>query len=154
LRAAVDDSDKVTWDSAFNTQSRSEVEAHCRQLGLQESWNTDGGLTVITSMHAFTDHPKTGERFYRSHIHSGGRVSAETADASETTQQRSPSGYRFENGETLTSAETATITSIFDKIECSFPWSDGDIMMLDNLQVAHGRNPFSGQREVLVALLN
>jgi len=26
-------------------------------------------------------------------------------------------------------------------------------MILDNLQVAHGRNPFTGPREIMVALL-
>ena len=33
-----------------------------------------------------------------------------------------------------------------------FPWNEGDILMLDNMQVAHGRNPFSGERKIIVSM--
>jgi alpha-ketoglutarate-dependent taurine dioxygenase len=34
----------------------------------------------------------------------------------------------------------------------SFPWQAGDAMFVDNFLVAHGRAPFTGDREVQVAL--
>jgi alpha-ketoglutarate-dependent taurine dioxygenase len=34
----------------------------------------------------------------------------------------------------------------------SFPWQPGDVLMLDNMRIAHGRSPFKGKREVLVAM--
>jgi len=33
-----------------------------------------------------------------------------------------------------------------------FPWQNGDVMMLDNMLVAHGRTPFKGARKILVAM--
>jgi len=34
----------------------------------------------------------------------------------------------------------------------SFPWQQGDILMLDNMLVAHGRAPYAGPREILVGM--
>ncbi|TLZ54349.1 MAG: TauD/TfdA family dioxygenase, partial [Gammaproteobacteria bacterium] len=32
------------------------------------------------------------------------------------------------------------------------PWQAGDLMLVDNLRTAHGREPFEGSRQVLVAM--
>jgi hypothetical protein len=34
----------------------------------------------------------------------------------------------------------------------SFPWQKGDLLMLDNMLVAHGRSPFVGPRQILVGM--
>ena len=31
-------------------------------------------------------------------------------------------------------------------------WQDGDLMLVDNVRTAHGREPFKGPREVVVAV--
>src|SRR5581483_2813839 len=36
--------------------------------------------------------------------------------------------------------------------EVTFAWKAGDILLIDNMLVAHGRRPFTGPREVLVAM--
>ena len=33
------------------------------------------------------------------------------------------------------------------------PWQNGDILMIDNILTFHGRNPYTGHRDVQVALL-
>ena len=34
----------------------------------------------------------------------------------------------------------------------TFPWRAGDLLVVDNMLVAHGRAPYSGPRRVLVAM--
>jgi alpha-ketoglutarate-dependent taurine dioxygenase len=34
----------------------------------------------------------------------------------------------------------------------SFPWRRGDVLLIDNVLVAHGRRPFRGPRRILVSL--
>ena len=33
-----------------------------------------------------------------------------------------------------------------------FPWAPGDVLAIDNMLVAHGRAPFTGQRLVLAGM--
>jgi hypothetical protein len=32
------------------------------------------------------------------------------------------------------------------------PWRNGDVMLIDNMAVSHGRDPYRGSRRVLVAM--
>jgi hypothetical protein len=34
----------------------------------------------------------------------------------------------------------------------SFPWQAGSAVLIDNLLMAHGRNPYTGPRKILVAM--
>jgi hypothetical protein len=44
------------------------------------------------------------------------------------------------------------IRDAYDRARVLFPWQTGDIMLLDNMLVAHGRMPYTGPRKVVVAL--
>lgn len=44
------------------------------------------------------------------------------------------------------------ILRVYQELEVSFPWERGDVMLLDNILAAHARNPFRGERELLVAM--
>jgi alpha-ketoglutarate-dependent taurine dioxygenase len=44
------------------------------------------------------------------------------------------------------------ILEVYKSLEVSFPWKERDILLLDNLLTAHGRNPFSGERRMFVAM--
>lgn len=149
--------DQIGWDEAFYADTREEVEARCRELGMIPSWNEDGSLTLVEVTKPFTVHPKTGERFYRANLHvnnaydDGGLAEIQ---AKIRASQKRPTGHYLSNGEMLSREESNKIVSLFEEIELAWQWQDGDVMILDNLQVVHGRNPFDGPREVMVALLD
>lgn len=43
-------------------------------------------------------------------------------------------------------------TQAYEKAQVVFPWEAGDVLMLDNMLVAHGREPIARERTVLVAM--
>lgn len=149
--------DNRGWDQAFETDDRTEVESICRDLGTQPIWHDDGSLTLVTDMDVFTTHPMTGERFYRSYIHT--QAAFEGAERRELTEalrskQKMPSQQLTRKGEPFPAERAAQINALFDAATVAWPWQAGDIMILDNLAVAHGRAPYRGEREVQVGMLD
>lgn len=151
IAAAANNPDKVPWDHAFGTLVRSEVDASCAAMDMSAIWNEDGSLTVVNEVDPFAVHPITGETIYRSTVHSGGRLAGSVAD---TTGQAFPTGSSFADGSRLSEAQTGAIKAVLDEATVGWPWQQGDLMILDNLLVAHGRNPYQGEREIQVSLLD
>jgi hypothetical protein len=53
------------------------------------------------------------------------------------------------------SAAAATVEQIYEAYrqeQVAFDWQTGDILMLDNMLCAHGREPFVAPREIAVAM--
>jgi alpha-ketoglutarate-dependent taurine dioxygenase len=41
---------------------------------------------------------------------------------------------------------------VYREAAVCFAWQKGDLLMVDNMLVAHGRAPFTGPRRILVAM--
>tara|TARA_R110002111_G_scaffold262444_2_gene338549 strand:+ start:24586 stop:25623 length:1038 start_codon:yes stop_codon:yes gene_type:complete len=146
------------WDVAFETEDQDEVSRLCAQRGLEPIWNEDGSLTVVNRTAAVVTHPQTKQKLYRSNLHiytvnsNMEGLDAEIIRRLRETQKR-PSGTFLGNGESLTPEENLHFTAFLDRQTRAWRWKDGDVMILDNLQVWHGRNPYEGSRDVQVAML-
>jgi alpha-ketoglutarate-dependent taurine dioxygenase len=156
-KRVTDHPDKRGWDDAFSTEDEAEVEQHCAAMGMRPIWNQDGTLTLITDLEPFATHPVTGERFYRLQIHTN--KAFETPERIAVTRalrasQKIPSGHSMGNGEPLPDEDCETIRQLYCDVTVEWPWQAGDVMILDNLIVNHGRNPYEGTRDTQVALLD
>lgn len=145
----------MPWATSFDTDDRAEVERLCRGLGREAIWNANGSLTTVARFPAFTIHPATGERVYRANLHAVRQPFVDTSAEAEELRsfQAVPSGNYFGDGTPLNDAEWAGLSAIIDEETREWVWAAGDVMILDNLLVGHGRNPFRGERETQVALL-
>lgn len=155
---ALDDSyadmDQRGWNQAFFTDERADVERICAGKGLRPLWHDDGSLTVFNDLEPFVTHPATGQKLYRSVIHMRPQVEDEARSQAYRRHQKYRTGASLGNGERLSEDEVAQMEALCDRFTHQWPWRDGDVMILDNLQVWHGRNPYRGPREVQVALLD
>lgn len=46
----------------------------------------------------------------------------------------------------------ADIRQAYEEEKTMFLWREQDILMLDNMSVAHAREPYTGERNVVVAM--
>jgi len=64
-----------------------------------------------------------------------------------------PYDTTFGDGEPFDPADVQSLYPILDRLEVDFAWRNGDLMLLDNFYTFHGRSPFTGDRDVQVALI-
>jgi hypothetical protein len=63
-----------------------------------------------------------------------------------------PRNCLYGDGSAIEESALHEICAVYERLEVSFPWQSGDILLVDNVLTAHARNPFAGRRELLVAL--
>ena len=63
-----------------------------------------------------------------------------------------PFTTRFGNGEPIGEDVVNLINNAYTAHTVSEPWQAGDVMVVDNIRTAHGREPYQGDREVVVGM--
>jgi alpha-ketoglutarate-dependent taurine dioxygenase len=147
----------LDWQTVFRTSDGGEVEARCAREGLAVEWK-DGGRILRTSCRrpAVVRHPVSGEPSWfnqAQHWHVA-CLDPETRDSIRAafTPDDLPRDCRYGDGSAITDAEMEHVLAIYRQLEVCFPWQTGDVVLVDNVLTAHGRNPFAGERRILVAL--
>ncbi len=146
---------------AFLTDSRDRVESLCAERGLDWEWLQDGSLTVTHIGPATVRHPRTGERLWfnqasTQHVNARSVGSATLKTLRREYGQRPawPYDIRFGDGQPMTESDLIPVYDALAAEEVRFEWRRGDVLWIDNLRVAHGRNPYRGPRDIQVALLD
>jgi hypothetical protein len=63
-----------------------------------------------------------------------------------------PNNTYYGDGSRIETAVLDHLREVYHRKTACFSWVRSDILMLDNMLVAHGRFPFRGAREILVAM--
>ena len=63
-----------------------------------------------------------------------------------------PRNVYYGDGSPIEDSVVGTIKDLYDRLAISFRWQEHDVLMLNNMLVAHSRNAFSGSRKIVVAL--
>ena len=59
----------------------------------------------------------------------------------------------FGDGSPIEDAHMDAAVRISDEISADVAWQQGDVVLVDNFLVMHGRRPFQGKRRVLASLI-
>ncbi|HXQ70501.1 MAG TPA: TauD/TfdA family dioxygenase, partial [Pyrinomonadaceae bacterium] len=101
-------------------------------------------------------HPRTGETVWFNHavffnIHSLEKSARESLRAGIDDFDL-PFNTFYGDGSTIAPADIEQIYEAYRQEQIAFDWETGDILMLDNMLCAHGREPFVAPREIAVAM--
>lgn len=146
----------LDWQTVFKTSERAEVERICAETSVEFEWKDDGGLRTRAVRPAVVKHPQTGEACWftqAQHWHTACLDAATRKSLySIYAEEDLPRACYYGDGTRIEDALMDEILAVYQKLEVSFRWQERDILMLDNVLTAHARNPFTGERRLLVAM--
>jgi alpha-ketoglutarate-dependent taurine dioxygenase len=144
------------WQHVFNTDDRAAVEKYAAARGLRLDWRGADGLRTVAVRDAVHTHPVTGERVWFNHatfFHPSTQAPDVRNGLSEIFEDADlPTNTLFGDGSPIPDETAAHLRDCYRKSTVRFDWMRGDILMIDNMLAAHGREPFSGPRKIAVAM--
>jgi alpha-ketoglutarate-dependent taurine dioxygenase len=165
------------WDELFQSGDRDVVERKAIEQGLNCEWLDGDRLRLVNSQPATRVHPATGEAVWFNHVQVFHVASAALEYRRILRRQRSARAAFFaaltasltafkrrlvaperqgmhatfgDGGEIPLAAVRHLVETIWNNLVIE-PWRQGDVLAIDNRSTGHGRMPFTGPREVLVA---
>lgn len=146
----------LPWQEVFQTQSPAEVEAFCRDHEISVEWLSEGRLRTRQVCQAVARHPKTGRMlwFNQAHLFHVSSLESEVREAMLEVfgQDELPRNTFYGDGSPIEEAVLEEIRRIYREEQVAFPWEQGDVLLLDNMAVAHGRTSYTGQRKIRVGM--
>ncbi len=146
----------VSWQDFFHTEDKAVVEQTCRQHGVEWEWTSDGGLRTKQVCPAIIKHPKTGDWVFFNQIQLHHISYLEPAVRNSLIEvlgmERVPRNVYFGDGSPIEDESAAEIGMLYEQTSIRFSWQNEDLLMLDNMLVAHARLPFVGPRKIVVAM--
>jgi len=165
------------WDALFGTEDREEIERICEQNDFSAQWIEGDRLRLIHFQAATRPHPADGRPIWFNHsqvFHPSqargeyrriaeryGRLKMRTLSvvaSALSAMERAVNGEdglamncTYGDGSPISFAEMEAVRDAIWKNMRIVPWERGDILLLDNFRVAHGRMPYKGPRQIHVA---
>lgn len=146
----------LPWQTVFQTNDQAVVEEYCSKNAIEFEWKLGDRLRTRQIRPAIAQHPITGAKLWFNHaafFHiSTLPVCIRQALLSEFTEAELPHNTYYGDGSPIELCVLDKIRRAYHQETVVFPWQVGDILLLDNMSISHGRNPFVGSRKVVVGM--
>ncbi|BAZ11501.1 amino acid adenylation domain protein [Calothrix sp. NIES-4071] len=146
----------VSWQDFFRTTDKAVVENYCKKAKIEFEWLANNGLKTRQIRQAIAQHPYTKEAVFFNQIQLH-HISCLNPTVRESLlsifgENSLPRNVYYGDGSPIEDAVMSEINQVYRQATISFPWQQGDVLMLDNMLTAHGRFPYQGQRKIVVAM--
>jgi len=147
------------WTEVLQVETAAQAEAACAAVGCEAVWEDDGSLSMRYRSPGFVRHPVTGEDVWFAQVQGMHFNAARLEDNYAELVAAFPRGrprpveILFGDGAEIPDELVTPLYPILDGLAVNLPYERGDIMLLDNIYTAHGREPYTGHRDVQVGLV-
>jgi alpha-ketoglutarate-dependent taurine dioxygenase len=146
----------VSWQRFFGTEDKSVVEESCHKADMTCEWTSNDGLRIRQRCQAVLRHPKTGELsfFNQVQLHHVHCLEPAVRQSLLSIFKRDdlPRHVYYGDGSPIEDSVMDHVGEVYEKHAVRFQWQQGDMVSLDNMLVAHARDPYVGPRKIVVAL--
>lgn len=146
----------LDWRTAFGTESQEDVARYCAANRIEHEWLEDGSLRTTQNRSAIIRHPVTGEEVWFNHVAFWNEWALDPDIREVLLNEFGRNGLPFNtaigNGEPLSKADITALDEAYAAATVRESWQPGDLMIVDNILAAHGREPYRGDRRIVVAM--
>lgn len=135
-----------SWRSTLSTDDKSAAEDKLRKLCYQWEWLEQDSLRVTTAVLSAVRETDNGRQVFFNQLIAAFRGWKDARNATEKS-------IRFGDDSAISEEAMAKAIQIGDELSFDMLWQSGDVVLVDNFLVMHGRRPFEGQRRVLASLI-
>jgi alpha-ketoglutarate-dependent taurine dioxygenase len=164
------------WQDVFGTPDKAAVVAELRETGQDFCWEGDN-LRICSQQAAVETHPLSGEKIWFNHtlVFHFTMLSSELYRVYKrmgglkyrllswfywflkfwffSVRGSSRVGFHtsFGDGSDIPEGHLEHVRDVVWKNMVFNHWKQGDVVMIDNFRISHGRQPFSGRRKIVVS---
>jgi alpha-ketoglutarate-dependent taurine dioxygenase len=146
----------LPWQRSFHISQKAELERYFSKADIEYEWKEEGRLRTRHVRPAVAQHPRTRENVWFNHIAFWHLTSLDPklreAMLAMFREEDLPYNVYYGDGSAIEASVVARLREAYDQETVGFSWAKGDLLMLDNMLVAHGRKPYMGDRRILVAM--
>ncbi|NQZ20708.1 MAG: TauD/TfdA family dioxygenase [Colwellia sp.] len=147
----------VSWQDCYQTEDKKHVEKYCSDNRIDLSWgNEDITLTTRQIRPVVSKHPETNENCWFNHCTF---FNLATLDpniqkylCNSYSDQELPNHTFYGDGSPIEPEVIEILMKAYKAEKVTFQWQAGDVLMVDNMLVAHGRESYEGERLVLTCM--
>lgn len=146
----------ASWQKTFQLETPEELEAYAKASDINLEWHDKGVARLVAKRPALREHPETGEELWfnqADQFHPTTHPPAIYESMMKLYAGREdqiPQTATFGDGSPIDPAMLNAIRDTTRQLMVRFSWRQGDLLVADNMLVAHGRMPFSGPRKIIV----
>jgi alpha-ketoglutarate-dependent taurine dioxygenase len=146
----------MPWQEVFQTDAQAEVNEYCQRAGMCCEWLSGNRLRTRRISPAIIADPRNGKDLWFNHAHlfhvSNVEPALRESLAREFQEWDLPRNAFFGDGTSMEPAVLDHVRECYRRAAVRFDWQKGDVLLVDNMAIAHGREPFVGPRRILVVL--
>lgn len=142
----------MPWQYVFQCERREEVDAICRDAGYRVSWHSETNLSLSRVADAINTHPVTRETSWFNHALFFHETSLDSTVRSFIRDLYGdgylPNRSFYGDGSPIGDDELAQLRAAYTHCERRLLLEKDDVLIIDNLLMAHGRCAYEGARDV------
>lgn len=146
-----------SWQETYETDDKSKVEEYLKAEQIDFQWREDNSLQIIQARKGLNEHRDTKELVWFNQIehfhpvHLGDEI-YEIIKSMYTSPLAYPMYVQYGDGSEISEEVIKEIIKTIDSVTLAPKWQANELLIVDNEIACHGRNPYTGDRLVLVSM--
>lgn len=144
----------MRWQDVLGVDTPAAAEDYCRANDIGYEWLPGGGLRTEQHRPAVHTHPVTGEECWFNQVAflNGWSLPELEREILAEAFDSLPFDTYYGNGDPIDAATIDLINKVAAAHAVPVRWTAGDVLLIDNMLVSHGREPYQPPRDIVVAL--